>query len=136
MPVFKGNIYFHPEFQFSDGAIGEKLLIAVNEPSDGDPLLLLKTTSNLRNRQYQYGCYSAQRVFFIPSGQSSFPSDTLVQFTEMFSFISSDFLVENLHKSKIAFKDVLPSQVLSDLVACVLSRLDDISQDNLRLITK
>lgn len=44
----QGEVLVHEKFRFSDGNIGKKLLIVLNNPKSCDPCLVVKTTSQSR----------------------------------------------------------------------------------------
>jgi len=94
-----GDIYIHKKFEFSDTSLTrKKFFIVLNEPSGNNPYLIIKTTSNLRNRNYATGCNPRYEEFFIPGG-NLFPIDTLLQLMD-FGYISIEKFHSGLMKEK------------------------------------
>jgi hypothetical protein len=64
-----GTLVFDDEFEFSDGSIGEKILVVLNDGSAGF-YVTVKTTSKSSHKGITYGCQSSDRYpnFFLPVG--------------------------------------------------------------------
>ena len=134
----KGDVYFHDKFPFHDGEVGNKFFVVINEPSEkeGEPFLVLKTTSNLREKKFNIGCNEKQKVFFIPSKNAKvFPKNTLIQLHEIYEFTSDEF-ANGVHVERIiSFKESLNALLISQLINCIKRFKDDISIRHFRLIT-
>jgi len=48
--IVKGDILFNKKFIYETGAIDEKLLVILNSPSQGEPFLFVKTTSQQHDK--------------------------------------------------------------------------------------
>jgi hypothetical protein len=129
-------VYFHSEFPFHDGVTGEKRFVVLNNPGKDEPYLVVKTTSNLRNRTYQKGCNQGAGVFYVSAGtESTFPRDTLIQLFDIYEFSSSEFLSGHLTEKVISYLGDLSPLTVSQLVNCIRKLKDDIEERYLRMIT-
>ena len=50
-----GTIYHHEELVFHNGMVGKKFILLLNDPSEGEPYLFVKTTSQRKNKPVQTG---------------------------------------------------------------------------------
>ncbi|MBI4547823.1 MAG: hypothetical protein HY707_07580 [Ignavibacteriae bacterium] len=133
----RGGVYFHSQFPFHDGSVGEKRFVVLNNPEKDEPYLVVKTTSNLRNRTYQRGCNPNTGVFFLPAGaETTFPKDTLIQLPEIYEFSSSEFLKGHLTEKVISYIGDLSSLTASQIVNCIRKLKDDIDQQYFAMITR
>jgi hypothetical protein len=125
----KGDVYLHSNFHFSDGTFGKKYFVILFEPdSEKEPYLVVKTTSNLRNKVYNIGCNEKSKIFYIPSRNTKiFPIDTLIQLDEIFAFSKEEFLKGSLQERIIEYKDKLDTLILSQLINCIKKLKEDIS---------
>jgi len=48
--IVKGDILFNKKFIYETGATDEKLLVILNSPSQGEPFLFVKTTSQQHDK--------------------------------------------------------------------------------------
>ena len=132
----KGEIYHHSQFPFHDGQIGDKLFVVLNDPRNDEPYIVVRTTSNLRNRPYQKGCNPEFGDFFFPSGtEKLFPKDTLIQLVETYEFSRDEFLKGCLQDKIISSIGSLSSNALAQLINCVRKLKNEISEYHFRLIT-
>ena len=54
--IFRGTILLHKNFIYEDGTAGKKYLILLNTPKKNDPYLVVKTTSQRKNKPQTAGC--------------------------------------------------------------------------------
>ena len=89
-----GSIYFHKEFEFQDGTIGEKLFVTVNSPSAQENYLVCRTTSREKPpyRLRRQGCDAKRNYFMFFSKDDLFKKDTWVQFDRIFEFTTEQML--------------------------------------------
>ena len=133
----KGAVYFHLLFPFHDGQIGHKLFVVLNEPTAAEPYLVVKTTSNLRNRKYQTGCNTKWGEFFVPvSSGWLFEKDTVIQLIEIFEFSKEEFLKGTMTEKIISFKGDIDSLVFAQIVNCIRKLKEDISEKHFKMITR
>lgn len=93
----RGNIYFHPAFQFHDYGIAPKLLVLLNEPVQEEPYIIAKTTSNLRDRTYTKGCNQKFGVFYIAANtDGGFSKPTLLTVNDVYEFSKEQFTSDPL----------------------------------------
>lgn len=134
-----GDVFFDKEFHFSDGETGEKLFVLLNLPkADGDPFLVLKTTS--QSRRYDgitRGCNPPRFVFFLTKAyyQDSFPLDTYIQMDEIFEYTSLQFIKGGFNKV-LEKKHTLKEQTFRELINCLKRLKDDISVRHYRILFK
>lgn len=133
----KGAVYFHLQFPFHDGQIGQKLFVVLNDPINDEPYLVVKTTSNIRERKYQKGCNPQWGEFFIPSGTGAlFEKQTIIQLLEIFEFSAQEFLKGSLQEKVISLKGKLNTRTVAELINCVRKLKDDISEKHFKMITR
>jgi len=133
----KGAVFHHTQFEFHDGAIGDKYFVVMNEPASDQPYIVAKTTSQLKDRTFSKGCNPKPGVFFIPQGtEKAFPADTLIQLTDLYEFSSEEILKAHLKDKTISFREDLSALTVSQLVNCIRQLKEDISEYHFKLITR
>lgn len=130
---FKGEVYYSDKFQFSDGNIGQKLFIILNNPSGTEPYIVAKTTTTKPNRQYKTGCNHDLGIFFIQGEKECFPDDTFIQLIELYPFTNNDFLKGHFDVS-LKRIDVLSDLCLRQILNCLKRMREDIPQQYFKLI--
>lgn len=129
----KGEIYFSKDFKYSDGEVGKKLFIILNNPKKDEPYVVVKTTTERPKTQYREGCNSNLRLFYIKAGCESFPEDTFIQFHELYPFTNYDF-VKGHFKATISKKGELSDLCIRQILNCLRKIKEDISQQYYKLI--
>ncbi|MCD0493849.1 hypothetical protein LQD23_16330 [Chromobacterium violaceum] len=79
-----GNIYFHKDFVFSDGAQKDKYLVVIG--ASEKVLVVAKTTSKSHHYRLDFGCQSGNRypAFYLPTGSCCFKLPTWVCLNEFY----------------------------------------------------
>lgn len=79
-----GDIYFHKDFVFSDGAQKDKYLVVIG--ANEALVVVAKTTSKGHHYRLDFGCQSANRypAFFFPQGSCCMPLATWVCLDEFY----------------------------------------------------
>jgi len=133
-----GDVYLHSNFPYSDGTFGKKYFVVLFEPeNDIEPYLVVKTTSQLRNKTFNIGCNEKQKVFYIPQKNTNvFPVDTLIQLEEIFEFSKVEFLKGALSEHTIEHKDIIDKLLFSQLINCLKKLKEDISEFHYEMITR
>ena len=132
----KGDIFFHPDFQFHDGEVGEKRFIVLNSPTGNDSFLVVKTTSKLHGRSPMVGCNTnndSHGDFYILAGDC-FPLDTLVQLWDIY-----EFTIDEMHKGQMVDKIIkpigsLPDKLFTQIIFCYHQLKEDIPEKYLNRI--
>lgn len=133
----KGTVFHHTHFQFHDGVVGDKYFVVLNAPVNDEPYVVAKTTSNLRQRQYSKGCNPQAGVFFVPAKtEKVFPLDTLIQLLDLDEFSSQDMLEGHMKEKTITFREDLSALTVSQMINCVRSFKDDVSEYHFKLIIR
>jgi len=119
-----GDVYFCKNFQFKDGGIADKLLVALNDVncSGFANLLVCKTTSQQKHRKLKEGCHDG--YFFFPQNKELFKRDTWIIF-ELYE-IKLDSLLKDAFDKRIQTIGKLKDQSLKAILNCI-SKSDDIS---------
>jgi hypothetical protein len=122
-----GSILHDTHFKFTDGEIGNKLLIVLNDGKES-PYIIIKTTSKQKLKGSNEGCQLNDRPpnFFLPKGSCSFIKDTWAELNEFFEFQLTEMFQKRLAKT-IEHKNIIPRLILKDLLNCAVNS-DDISQ--------
>ncbi len=111
----RGTIYLHHNLVYHDGAIGNKYLILLNTPREKDPFLLVKTTSQKKNKPSTPGCICSMSLFFIPGKKTFFPLDTWVQLYEIYP-IEGKGIRNNPNIRKVGELD---AKITADIINCL-----------------
>lgn len=74
-----GTIIFDNDFIFSDGSKGKKILVILNDGSEGF-YIVVKTTSKSAFKGINYGCQATDRYpdFFLPEGSCCLNDNTWI----------------------------------------------------------
>jgi hypothetical protein len=130
----KGNIYYHPAFQFHDFGTAPKLLILLNEPAKREPYLIAKTTSQLAERTtYIQGCNEKCGVFYIDANaDGQFTKPTLVTVNDVYEFSEEEFTTD----ARLELKATLSTLTMAQIINCLKRFKDDISVKHFELLTK
>jgi len=128
-----GTILFDDNFKFSDGQVGHKLFIVLNDGTCGF-FLGLKTTSNGDYHGISAGCQISMRYpsYYIPRGSCWFREHTWVQLEEFFLFDSAA-LQNSIVNGRIKKMAILETATLIDLLECA-SQSEDLESDHLSII--
>jgi hypothetical protein len=133
----RGAVYYHSQFKFHDGAVGEKRFVILNEPKSDEPYLVLKTTSKLHGKTYIPGCNPDRGVFFLAANlESMFELDTLVQLREIFPFTQQEILTASLKDKTLNHLGDLSDICVRQIINCIRKLKDDIRQDYFVLVTR
>ena len=123
-----GTVVFDANFEFSDKTIGQKILVVLNDGTEGI-FVVLKTTSQSKHKGVNNGCQTTDRYpnFFVAQGQCFLHKDTWIMLDQFFEFDCSDFMAKGLRTI-----GQLPVTIIKDLLDCAMN-CDDITptQENL-----
>jgi hypothetical protein len=124
--MIPGTILFDDEFKFTDGSVGKKILIILN---DGNPgfYIIVKTTSRSAYKSAENGCQLSNRYpnFFLPKGSCCLNEDTWIQLDQYFEFTAHE-LVSRHFTGQIKIIGILPKEIIYQLLDCAI-KSDDIS---------
>lgn len=122
-----GSILHDKNFRFSDGEIGSKLLIVLNDGKTA-PYIIIKTTSKQKSKGRDEGCQLNDKPpnFFLPKNSSSFEKDTWAELNEFFEFDFNAIFKKKLAKT-LEHLDTLPTHIIKDLLRCA-EKCDDITK--------
>lgn len=103
------------KFKFSDGTTGKKLLVLLNNPTSGDPYLVVKTTSQKHSKPDTPGCIeNYHQAYFILANSNFFQKDTWIQLDDYFMFN------QNHVDKKLKHIGQLPAQTSNLVISCFL----------------
>lgn len=115
----KGSIFFHKEFSYKNGEIGEKLIVLLNEPkSPQEPYLFCRVTSQEKDKPKQLGCIPYLSLFFIPERDDYFSRDTWLQLYDIYPFDAASVLQDSL-TGKMIIRGNLKNSTLKNLMVCI-----------------
>jgi len=125
----RGDIHYHPEFQFEDGTSSKKLLVLLNTPGDQELFLFLKTTSQRKNKPKVPGCIETYPpLFFLPAKVDFFDQDTWIQLYQIYPIHPIDF-----GKDKRFVKvGTLKPKTLKTVIDCLLKTQDEDIPNNIK----
>lgn len=121
-----GSVLFDTQFKFSDGTLGQKLLVVLNDGLAG-VYVVLKTTSKDKHKGRNFGCQSRDRYpnFYIPQGQCCLRGESWIMLDQFFEFRREDLLTKRF-AGQMKTLGVLPNGILKDLLDCAIG-CEDIS---------
>ncbi len=121
-----GTLCEDSQFMFSDGSIGKKILVVLNDGSTGY-YIIIKTTSRDTYKGISYGCQSSDRYpnFFLPKGCCCLHKDTWVMLDQFFEFKAYELLAKHF-SGQMRRIGVLPDQIVKELLDCAIN-CDDVT---------
>ena len=117
----RGAIYHHRQLVFHNGMVGKKYLILLNTPSNKEPYLFVKTTSQKKDRPSTPGCIKEHSLFFIPAGKTFFKLDTWVQLFELYPIPPKDIDTNR----DITIEGSLDVKMIDAIVNCLFEAEED-----------
>ena len=121
-----GTLLCDARFDFSNGTYGKKILVVLNDGSDY-PYIVVKTTSQQKNRGTVYGCQLKDRFpnFFLPKGCCYLSSPTWVQL-EDFRELDQQVVLNKHFSGELVRLAELPKSITIELLRCAI-KADDIT---------
>lgn len=131
----RGTVLFHTKFRFTDGEIGEKLLIILNTPTPNEPYLVCRTTSKCKYYITKEGCHEDKGIYHIKANRDGFSYDTWIQLSDIFEFTQEELLnARHVHKT-CQIKHCLKENTIRAILNCIW-KCDDVTQYQLDLLFK
>jgi len=122
-----GAIFLHRRFEFSDGEIGKKLIVLLNEPETSEEIdegyIFARTTSQERSRLRKPECQPDRSEFFIAGNDDWFLEDTWIQLYELYTFDVKTVIEDSL-SGALGHKGSLREGKTGQLVNCVKKAAD------------
>lgn len=106
---------------FHNGFTGKKYLILLNTPSEQEPYLFVKATSQQKNKPASPGCLKERSLFFIQAGKTFFPKHTWVQLYELYPIEKKHI---QTHKA-ISVVGSLDAKQIEAIVTCLFEAEED-----------
>jgi len=129
----KGNILYHKRFEYTNGEIGKKLLVVLNDPDPAkEPYLLCRVTSQEKGKLRKFGCQEDPSFFFLPAGHDFFDKDTWVQLYEIFE-VEADSLLKDHFEGHLEPRGALQEMTIRQLMNCI-KKIKDISGKHKKMI--
>jgi hypothetical protein len=133
----QGEVFYHANFQFSDGQFGQKLIVVLNSPEKREPCIFAKSTS--QKRRYggvQAGCDPKKQVFYIlADGKEDLLRDTYIQLDELYE-ISVEEMTASALKKEFYSVCKLSELTVRQLNNCLKKCKFDISERHYKMIFK
>jgi len=117
----RGTIFHHSRLVFHNGVIRKKYIVLLNTPSGKEPYLLVKATSQQKDKPTTPGCLRERSLFFVPAGKTFFPKNTWVQLYELYPFSPEDI---DTNKD-ITVVGSLNAKTIEALVNCLFESEED-----------
>ena len=117
----RGDVYFSPDHEFSDGGHAKKLLILLNCPTKDNCYVFVKTTSKAKFKNNNPGCYSNDRgrgYFVIRENEDFFDSMTWVLFDPII-LSQEEVSAESFEKRNLIFKTKLKDVTIRAIANCM-----------------
>lgn len=108
-----GTVLFDAQFRFSDGTLGQKILVLLNDGTDG-VYVVIKTTSKDKHKRRKFGCQTSDRYpnFYVPSGKCCLRGESWLMLDQFFEFHRQDLLTKRF-AGQLNPLGVLPDIVLT-----------------------
>ncbi|WP_175905710.1 hypothetical protein [Burkholderia seminalis] len=123
-----GQILFHKDFKFTDGAKKDKYLVVLGK-SDHN-VIAAKTTSKGSRYRNDFGCQAGSRfpAFYLPQGSCCFPVCTWICLDEFYELTvgGSDSLLSRIISGQINRFGSLTDSIVRDIQFCAMN-CDDIT---------
>ncbi|MCK5493834.1 MAG: hypothetical protein KAJ14_12055 [Candidatus Omnitrophica bacterium] len=119
----KKDVFYCPRFKFYDGETGKKLLLVLNEPSEGQPYLIVLVTSQQKNRKDVPGCYHKEGYYFIKENETWFSENTWLLFRPIYAFDFAKVLTESF-SNNLTYKDQITEDFYIKILNCMLNSKD------------
>ncbi len=128
-----GTLLFDRNFIYSDGTVGEKILVILNDGEIGK-YVVVKTTSKGIHKGNIFGCQSSDRYpnFFLPLHSTCLRKDTWVGLDQFFEFTQQDVLNKVFTQQMHQF-GLLPNAILKQLLDCAIN-CDDITKEQEKIL--
>jgi len=118
----RGDIFFHPKFEFENGGTSNKLFVLLNTPGKNEHYLFAKTTSQQKDKPLNPGCIKKQSLFFIPTGKMWFSVNTWIQLNHIYEISQDD--INKAEKAR--FTDgSLDNKTVDKIIDCLFVTQDD-----------
>ncbi len=129
-----GSVLFDSQFRFSDGTLGQKILVLLNDGTAG-VYVVIKTTSKDKHKRRGFGCQTQDRYpnFYLPAGKCCLRGESWLMLDQFFEFHRQDLLAKRFAGQMNAL-GVLPDAILKDLLDCAIG-CDDISIAQAQILT-
>ncbi len=114
----RGEILYSPKFEFFDGWKDDKLLIALNNPVQNQPYLVVLVNSQQKNKYDKPGCYAADGYYFVVANADWFIKNTWVQFYDLFEFDYRKVALEE-SKGNLISKGILKEETIRAIINCI-----------------
>jgi hypothetical protein len=94
--MIPGTLLVDEHFRFSDGNIGKKILVVLNDGGVGY-YIVVKTTSKDSHKGLNYGCQTQNRYpnFFLPQNSCCLKKDTWIGLDEFFELTTAKLLAKH-----------------------------------------
>ncbi len=118
----RGDIFFHPKFEFENGDTSKKLFVLLNTPGKNEHYLFAKTTSQQKDKPLNPGCIKKQSLYFISAGKTWFSVNTWVQLSHIYEMSQDDINKEE----NARFTDgSLNNKTVDKIIDCLFTIQDE-----------
>ena len=130
-----GTVLSDTHFPFQDGSYGKKILIVLNDGSNY-PFIVVRTTSQQKNRGTIFGCQNKDRFpnFFLPQHSCVLHKDTWVQLEDFREF-STAMLFKKSFDGEVVQIAKLPPEITILLLQCAIES-DDITFGQIEVLER
>lgn len=129
----RGEVLYSPRFEFKDGGQSPKLFIVLNDPTQTNPALVVRTTSQSKGRRLSPGCFANEGYFVLLAGQDWFRETTWI-ILEVYEYDFKKELAEHF-QGNLATKGSLNEETVRAIVNC-LKRTEDVTPYHLSVLAK
>jgi hypothetical protein len=126
--------YHCVDFQFTDGATGDKYLVQLNEPDEDEPYIFCKTTSQSKNKRSEPPCQPDRSLYALKARHDFFPLDTWLQLYELYR-LPGDQVLQYTMSHRVQERGQLRLETIGAVVNCI-RRCEDVSEADRALICR
>ena len=119
-----GTLLSDTHFPFQDGAYGKKILVVLSDGSSY-PFIVVRTTSQQKNRGTTFGCQNKDRFpnFFLPEHSCALHKNTWIQLEDFREFSPATLFKKSLDGELVQIAK-LPLEITLLLLRCAIESND------------
>jgi len=140
-----GTVLLDKQFRFKDGEVAKKLIVVLNDGTDGN-YLTVKTTSQEKKKNRKPGCQinDFPPNYYLPENSCGFLGDTWILLEEVYELDLPSILAKKQNVI-VEVKDCLSKELLQEILLCAMDSQDIAQQfldrlcaanDNLSVLSK
>jgi len=126
--IKRGEVYSDSSFIYPEGNQAEKLIIILNKNyTPPEPIIAVPTTTTLSPNNFNLGCNSTNKIYYIKAKQDFFKEDTFIQLYVINTPMSESIFYRKLTTTQeIRLMTSLKYATITSIVKCIETIKEDI----------